>query len=147
MQQKIFHTCFIFCNSSYLSVYETRHDTSSKHIWTLQILGVSRKQGDFKFFTSYLYLFMIILYFNISFTISYTEFKTKYEGVYKSYRTDRLELELVQLSATRCSCIAILWVSVVGLAAITLCVASQRVFVVCFVIESVWKLLDTSSYL
>jgi hypothetical protein len=33
-----------------------------------------------------------------------------YVGVSKSFRTDRLELELqmVQLSATRCSCIAIL---------------------------------------
>jgi len=33
-----------------------------------------------------------------------------YEGVTKSFRTDRLEreLQMVQLSATRCSCIAIL---------------------------------------
>jgi len=37
---------------------------------------------------------------------------------------------MVQLSATRCSCIAILWVSLVSFAAITLCVASQRVFIV-----------------
>jgi hypothetical protein len=37
----------------------------------------------------------------------------------------------------------------VSFAAITLCVASQRVFIVVvyFVIESVRKLLDTSSYL
>jgi hypothetical protein len=39
----------------------------------------------------------------------------------------------------------------VNLAAITLCVASQRVFVVVvvvyFVIDSVWKLLDAASYL
>jgi hypothetical protein len=36
-----------------------------------------------------------------------------YEGVTKSFRTGHLERELkmVQLSATRCSCIAILWVS------------------------------------
>jgi hypothetical protein len=55
-----------------------------------------------------------------------------YGGVAKSFRTGRLELELqiVQLSATRCSCIAILWVSLVSFAAITLCVASQRVFIV-----------------
>jgi hypothetical protein len=55
---------------------------------------------------------------------------------------------MVQLSATRCSCIAILWVSLVSFAAITLCVASQRVFiaVVYFVIDSVRKLLDTPSY-
>jgi hypothetical protein len=36
---------------------------------------------------------------------------------------------MVQLSATRCDCIAILWVSLVSFATITLCVASQ-VFVV-----------------
>jgi len=37
----------------------------------------------------------------------------KYEGVSKSFRTGRpeRELQMVQLSATRCSCIAILWVS------------------------------------
>jgi hypothetical protein len=46
------------------------------------------------------------------------------------------------LSATRCSCIAILWVRLVSFAAITLCVASQRVFIVVrayFVIDSVRK--------
>jgi hypothetical protein len=56
---------------------------------------------------------------------------------------------MVQLSATRCSCIAILWVSIVSFDAITLCVAYQRafiVFVVHFVIGSVRKLLDTPSY-
>jgi hypothetical protein len=36
---------------------------------------------------------------------------------------------MVHLSATRCSCIAILWVSLVSFAAITLCAASQRVFI------------------
>jgi hypothetical protein len=55
-----------------------------------------------------------------------------------------------QLSATRCGCIAILRVSLVSFVAITLCVASQRVFivivVVSFVIDSVRKLLDTTSY-
>jgi hypothetical protein len=59
------------------------------------------------------------------------------------------ELQMVQLSATRCSCIAILLVSLVSFAAITLCVASQRVFIVVsvyFVIDSVRKLLDTFSY-
>jgi hypothetical protein len=70
-----------------------------------------------------------------------------YEGVIKSFRTGRLEreLQMIQLSATRCSCIAILWVSLVSFAAITLCVVSQRVFIVVvyFVINSVRKLLDT----
>jgi hypothetical protein len=33
------------------------------------------------------------------------------------------------VSATRCSCIAILWLSLVSFAAITLCVGSQRVFI------------------
>jgi hypothetical protein len=61
-----------------------------------------------------------------------------YEGVFKSFRTGRLEreLQMIQLSATRCSCIAILWVSLVSFAAITLCIASQRVCnVVYFVID------------
>jgi hypothetical protein len=56
---------------------------------------------------------------------------------------------MVQLSATRCSYIAILWVSLVSFAAITLCVASQRVFIVVivyFVTTQVRKLLDTPSY-
>jgi hypothetical protein len=69
-----------------------------------------------------------------------------YEGVSKSFRTGRLEQEvqIVQLCATMSSCIAILWVSLVSFAVITLCVASQRVFVVVyFVIDSVRKLLDT----
>jgi hypothetical protein len=54
------------------------------------------------------------------------------EGVSKSFLSGRLEreLQMVQLSATRCSCIAILWISLVSFAAITLCVASQRVFIV-----------------
>jgi hypothetical protein len=67
-------------------------------------------------------------------------------GCIQKFPTGRLEreLQMVQLSATRCSCIAILWVSLVSFTAITLCVASQRVFmVVYFVIESVRKLLDT----
>jgi hypothetical protein len=73
-----------------------------------------------------------------------------YEGVSKSFRTDRLEqeLQMVQLSATGCSCVCILWVSLVSFATITLCVASQRVFIVVyFVTDSVRKLLDTASYL
>jgi hypothetical protein len=53
------------------------------------------------------------------------------ECVSKSFRTGLLEreLQMVQLCATRCSCIAILWVSLLSFAAITLCVASQRVFI------------------
>jgi hypothetical protein len=75
-----------------------------------------------------------------------------YEGVSKSFRTGRLEreLQMVQLSATRCSCIALLWVSLVSFAVITLCIASQRVFIVVsvyFVINSIRKRLDTPSYL
>jgi hypothetical protein len=56
---------------------------------------------------------------------------------------------MVQLPATRCSCIAILWVSLVSFAATILRVASQRVFIVIvyFVIDSVRKLLDTPSYI
>jgi hypothetical protein len=66
--------------------------------------------------------------------------KEEYQGVSKSFRTgsQARELQMVQLFATRCSCIAILWVSLVSFAAITLCVASQRVFIVIvyFVIDS-----------
>jgi hypothetical protein len=56
---------------------------------------------------------------------------------------------MVQLSATTCTCIIILRVSLVSFAAITLCVASQRVFIVVvyFVIDSVRKLLDIPSYI
>jgi hypothetical protein len=74
----------------------------------------------------------------------------RHERVSKSFRTGRLEreLQMVQLSATRCSCIAILWVSLMSFAAITLCVASQQVFIVVvyFVIDLTRKLLDTPSY-
>jgi hypothetical protein len=74
-----------------------------------------------------------------------------HEGVSINFRTGRLkrELQMVQPSATRCSCIAILWLSLVGFAAIILCVASQLVFIIVlvyFVIDSVGKLLDTPSY-
>jgi hypothetical protein len=73
-----------------------------------------------------------------------------YEGLIKSFRTGCLdrELQMVQLSAIRYSCIAILCVSLASSAAITLCVASQQVFIlvsVYFVINSVRKLLDTPS--
>jgi hypothetical protein len=74
---------------------------------------------------------------------------TKYEVISKSFRTGSLEreLQMVQLSATRCSFIAILWVSLVSFAAIILRVASERMFVVVyFVIDSVRKLLNTPSY-
>jgi hypothetical protein len=59
---------------------------------------------------------------------------------------------MVQLSATGCSCIAILSASLVSFAAINLCVAFQRVFIVVvfvvvyFVIDLVRKLLDTPPY-
>jgi hypothetical protein len=82
-----------------------------------------------------------------------------YEGVSKSFRTGRLEreLQMVQLSPTRCSCNVILWVSLVSFKTITLCVASQRVFiivvvvvlvfVVYFFIDSVPKVSNTPSCL
>jgi hypothetical protein len=41
---------------------------------------------------------------------------------------------MVQLSATKCSCIAILWVILVSFAAITLCNSSQRVFIIIIII-------------
>jgi hypothetical protein len=94
-----------------------------------------------------------ILYYYAFFTQRKFRFpeNSTYEGISKSFRTGRLEreLQMVQLSATRYSCIAILWVSLVSFAAITPCVASQRVFIVVniyFVIDSVRKLLDTPPY-
>jgi hypothetical protein len=76
----------------------------------------------------------------------------KYEGVSKSFRTGRLEreLQMVKLSATKCSYIVILLVSLVGFAAITLCVASPRVIPkvsVHFAMDSVRKILDTLLYI
>jgi hypothetical protein len=55
-----------------------------------------------------------------------------YKGVSKCFWTGCLEkeLQMVQLSATRCSFIAILWVRLVSFVAITHCVASQWVFIV-----------------
>jgi len=74
-----------------------------------------------------------------------------YEGVSRSFRTGRLERELqvVQLSATGCS-IGILCVSLVSFAAITLCVASQQVFIVVYfvftVVISLWLIPETFGY-
>jgi hypothetical protein len=61
-----------------------------------------------------------------------SSFSRRYEDVPKSFRTDRLKQEpqMLQLSATRCSCIAILWISLASFAATNLCVTSQRVFIV-----------------
>jgi len=52
-----------------------------------------------------------------------------YEGVSKIFRTGCLEreLQMVQFSATSCSCVAILWVNLVSFATIILCIVSQRV--------------------
>jgi hypothetical protein len=57
---------------------------------------------------------------------NYLAKRTNYEGVTKSFRTGRLEreLQMVQLFATGCSCIAM------SSAAITICVAPQRVFII-----------------
>jgi hypothetical protein len=90
-----------------------------------------------------------------------------YEGVSKSFRTGGMEreLQMEQLSATRFNCIAILWVSLVSFATtplgaiawvsvvsfvtIILWRGQQRVISKLreyFVIDSVRKLLDASSY-
>jgi len=63
-------------------------------------------------------------------TRTHTKKKTQ-NSVSKSFRTGRLmrELQTIELSDTRYSRIAILWVSLVSFAIITLCVASQRAFV------------------
>jgi len=72
-----------------------------------------------------------------------------YEGVFKSSQAGHLEreLQMVQLSATGCSCVTILWASLVSFATIILCVAFHQVFIfVYLIIDSVWKLLNTPSY-
>jgi hypothetical protein len=73
-------------------------------------------------------------------------------GLSKSFLTGHLEqeLQMVQLSAPRCSCITILWVSLVSFATITLCVASQQVFFVVsiyFIIDSVQKLIHPCTWI
>jgi hypothetical protein len=72
----------------------------------------------------------------------------KYEGVSRSFWTGCLEWEqqMVQLSAATCTYITILWVSLVIFPAITLYVASWVFVVVYFIIDSIWKLLDTPLY-
>jgi hypothetical protein len=76
-----------------------------------------------------------------------------YEFVSKSFRTGRLEweLQMVQLSATGCSCILILSVSLVSFSTITFLLLFNECFVVVVVvvyvvIGSVRKLLDILSY-
>jgi hypothetical protein len=73
-----------------------------------------------------------------------------YTRVYPSFWTGHLEweLQMVQLSATRCSCIAILLVSLVSFATITFRVASW-VFIVVgyFITDSIQILLDTPLYI
>jgi hypothetical protein len=70
----------------------------------------------------------------------------------KSFRTGRLEreIQMAQLSTTRCTCFAILWVSLMNFAAIALWWWQQRVIIpkvsVYFVLYSVRKVLDTPSY-
>jgi hypothetical protein len=68
-----------------------------------------------------------------------------YEGVSKSFRTDHLaqELQMIQLSAIRYSCIAILWVRLVIFATITLCIASG-VFIVVVVVVVVYFVMTQS---
>jgi hypothetical protein len=72
-------------------------------------------------------------------------FRSLYYGVSKSFRTGCLEreLQMVQLSATRCSCITTLWVSLFSFAAITFCVTSQQVFIVAVVY---FIMTETSGY-
>jgi len=69
----------------------------------------------------------------------------------KSFQTCRMvwELQMVQLWATKCSFMAILWVILLSFAVFTLCVASQWVFIVVsiyFITDSVQELLVTPSY-
>jgi hypothetical protein len=64
-----------------------------------------------------------------------------YKGISESFWTGHLEweLQMVQLSATRCNYITILWVSLVSFATIVLCVASQV-----FIVVSVYFIMTQS---
>jgi hypothetical protein len=66
--------------------------------------------------------------------------ENKYKGVSKSFQSGHLEqeLQMVQLSAAKCSYITILWGSLVNFAAITLCAASQWVFIVVSLLFCYW---------
>jgi hypothetical protein len=92
---------------------------------------------------------MLLFFFNAQ---NREKWDWKYEGMSRNFWTGRLErvLQMIQLSASaiRRSYVALLLVSLVSFAAITLCVASERVFIVVvyFVIDSVRKLSDTPSY-
>jgi hypothetical protein len=63
-----------------------------------------------------------------------------YESVTKSFRTGRLEreLQMVQLSATTCSCIAILWVNLVRFTVITLRLAFNKCLLLLLLFISLW---------
>jgi hypothetical protein len=93
---------------------------------------------------------LLSILYNICVWSKLLDYGQIYEGVSQSFQTDcpEQELQMVQLSVTRCSCITILWVGLVSFATIILCVASQVFIVVSidFIINSVWKLLDTPSY-
>jgi hypothetical protein len=90
--------------------------------------------------------------------ISYTASSNKLRGCIQKFPDWHPGASTANNTAvTSCSCIAILWVSLVRFVAITLCVASQRVFIIIiiiiviiiivyFVIDSVRKLLVTPSY-
>jgi hypothetical protein len=72
------------------------------------------------------HMFVIVGLFYFQADVSCAETSYMYEGVSNSFWTRHLEreLQMVQLSATRLSCISILWVSLVNFVAITLHVAS-----------------------
>jgi len=73
---------------------------------------------------------------------------TEYEGVSKISGLDAWSENCKWYSsATRCGFIAVLCVSIVSFATISLCVASQKeCLLLLFRYHSVWKLLDTPSY-
>jgi hypothetical protein len=148
------HTCFI-CTSIIVAVcviywvltHQIQHFAYS---WNLEFNVVIHLQNS-----QFITLLDILHRQNEPVSAIVSEWSYIYEGIFKSFQTGHLqwELQMIQLSATRCNCIAILWVSLVSFATITLCVASQRLYIgvyivvsLCLIIDSVWKLLDTPSY-
>jgi hypothetical protein len=53
---------------------------------------------------------------------------------------------MVQLSASRCNCIAILWVSLVSFATITLCIAFNEGLLLSLLFTSLWLSPETFGY-
>jgi hypothetical protein len=137
-------TVYILCAKSTIPPLESQSSSASS---ASVKLNLSHRLLGFQ--TEYFWLYAMEWKWQNNLFVGKVETCTDTREYPKSFRTCHLKREqkMVQLCAPRCSCITILWVTLVSFAAITLCAASQRGFVVVyFVMDSVRKLLDTPSY-